>query len=1148
MRPAVHASRLLFEALEPRILYAADLSPLALAGAAHGGLDAPLQQPVLPAAAAVASSRSEIAFVDLSLPDAGTLLADLQAQREAGRAIEVVGIAADEDGLAAVSQALAARAEGSVGAVHLLSHGSDGVLQLGAARLDAASLLTRAGELAGWSGALASGADLLLYGCDFAATSQGRAVADGLAALTGADVAASSNLTGATALGGDWRLEYSSGVIDTGVATSLAAQARWMGTLATFTVTTTADSTGPNPAAGTLRWAIKQANDTPGADTITFAVDGTFSLAAGTKGDDSNANGDFDILQSVTLVGRGSDKTIIQGNGVERVFDVRGGTVVMQDLTVRGGNADQDGGGIRVRPPATLELQRVVVRDNSGSGDGAGIFNEGTLRLRDVELRDNTATGPHKGGGLHSKGTSDLLGVSVSGNVAGEGGGVWASGAVTATNATFSDNSANGKGGAIYTNDDVTLNHVTIAYNSAGGDKGGGVYFGGDGKDLGVRVANSIVALNTGGDLRGGFSSQGYNLFSDGFQIGMLMSDRWAVGAAQLALAPLADNGAPTDTHALLAASIARDAASPLSSVATDQRGQARSGRADIGAYEYVASNNAPTISAVTDRVIDEDQPLTINFTVGDAETAAAQLRVTASSGNTALVRNSGLQLGGSGANRTLTLTPVANANGGPVTITLAVSDGYDTTLTTFRLTVRPVNDAPVANDDVGYTPAGQKLVLDVLANDRDVEGDALTISSANLLGNAPGTLAIVGNKLEFTPDAAQAVPVQIEYTVRDAQGAYSNAARVTVYVAANTPPTSTAPGLVTLEEDGSVAISLDDLHYADADNHAMAGLRIDTLPTGGVLRLDGVALRAGSYVSSAQVAAGSLVYTPAADGAGAQYDSLRFSVQDALGAYAATPNELRFHVTPMNDAPELTGDGGGNASLTYVENSAPRPLFPSLQVTDVDSPTLASALVRINDGYRPGEDRLLMQAGAADIGNITARFDVADGRLELSSAGATATLAQWQAALRAVAYENTSDDPGTAARSIGLQVDDGSAQDSASNVARLQLTVQAVNDAPVLANVVLGQLTAGQPRLIDMAELLAGATDAEHDVLSAGSLVLTSGRGTLLSLGGGRWQFTADADASGSFRFSFDVSDGQATVAGSADLTVTAAPVPGCS
>ena len=65
----------------------------------------------------------------------------------------------------------------------------------------------------------------------------------------------------------------------------------------------------------------------------------------------------------------------------------------------------------------------------------------------------------------------------------------------------------------------------------------------------------------------------------------------------------------------------------------------------------------------VTDRVIDEDQPLTINFTVGDAETAAAQLRVTASSGNTALVRNSDLQLDGSSANRTLTLTPTHTRN-----------------------------------------------------------------------------------------------------------------------------------------------------------------------------------------------------------------------------------------------------------------------------------------------------------------------------------------------------------------------------------------------------------------------------------------------------------------------------------------------------
>ncbi|MFN6997731.1 MAG: tandem-95 repeat protein, partial [Aquincola tertiaricarbonis] len=1017
-------------------------------------------------------------------------------------------------------------------------HGSAGALQLGAATLDAQALLQRAGELAGWSQALAPGADLLLYGCDFAATDAGRAMVQGLAALTGADVAASTNATGSATAGADWRLEYRSGAIDTGVAASLAAQARWQGTLATYTVTSTADAPSANAPAGTLRWAIQQANDNPGGDTIVFAIDGVFAMAAGAKGDDSASNGDLDIAGNLTLVGRGVHNTVIEGNGEDRVFDVRSGTVVMQDLTVRGGGGNGDGVGLRVRPAGDLTLQRVVVSDHAGKANGAGIYNEGDLTLRNTELRDNTASG-HKGGGLYNRGTATLVASTVAGNGATDGGGIYTTGELTATSSTFSDNSASGKGGALYATGNVLLDHVTIAFNSAGGaDRGGGVYFGGDDDDDGVRVGNSIVVQNTGGDLRGGFSSRGFNMFSDSRAGGMYLSDRASTTPAQAGLAPLGDNGGGTRTHALLSTSLARDAASTGSTVATDQRGLARAGRADIGAYEFIPSNSAPTIAPVADKSTPEDVPLAFAFTIGDAETAAALLTVTASSSNAALVRASDLVLGGSGANRTLTIRPQANASG-TATITLAVSDGSGSTLTTFLLTVGPVNDAPVAVGDVATTPAGQTVRVDVLANDRDVEGHALTLVAASV-NSAHGVASVVGNQVEFTPNAGVTGLVEVRYTLRDALGAdAADVGILQVSVGANAPPASTAPATVALPEDGQAVITRDHLNYADADGHALAGLRIDALPGAGRLTLAGAEVRVGMLVSAAQLDAGELVYAAEADAHGTGYASLRFSVQDALGAYATTPGEVRFDVLAQNDAPVLGSHGSGAAGLDFIENAAPLPVFGTLGLQDVDSTTLASAQVRIGDGYRAGEDELLLAAGSADIGNITARFDAATGSLQLESAGGTATLAQWQAALRAVAYRNGSDTPDTGTRSISLQVNDGGASDAQSNVLRTLLTPQAVNDAPVVATVPLGPLMAGGTRLITAAELLAAASDADHDLLSAGQLVLSSGSGTLVHLGGGQWQFTADAGAHGALRFSFEVSDGQASVSGMAELTV---------
>ena len=269
--------RPVLEEFEPRILYSADFAPAVLAGVSLPG---PSDQRLLQAQETPAASPAalEIAFIDVSLPDAQRLIDDLQAQRNAGRTIEIVRIDAGEDGISRISQTLDGRTD--IGAVHVLSHGSDGALQLGSVTLDAATLLARAGELAQWSSALTHDADLLLYGCDVAQTSAGRQFVNNLGTLTGADVTASTDLTGAAARGANWTLEYQLGHIETTLAPSRWEQAQWQGVMATYTVTTTADSLGASPTVGSLRWAIGQANANAGTDTIVFAVNGTFSIAA----------------------------------------------------------------------------------------------------------------------------------------------------------------------------------------------------------------------------------------------------------------------------------------------------------------------------------------------------------------------------------------------------------------------------------------------------------------------------------------------------------------------------------------------------------------------------------------------------------------------------------------------------------------------------------------------------------------------------------------------------------------------------------------------------------------------------------------------------------------------------------------------------
>ena len=212
-------ARVLMETLEPRILYSADLAAVAVM--ADGDAGWAQEQRLQNTAQATTQTtdqtavRTEIAFVDLGIPEARSLVDGLLAERAAGRPIEVVTIAADEDGLAVISRTLDERqaAGETFDAVHVFSHGQSGVVELGTSTLDADSLLRRAGEIAGWGSALSAQADLMLYGCDVAAGANGLFLIEGLAALTGADVAASDDLTGSAARGGDWLLEQHTGQI-----------------------------------------------------------------------------------------------------------------------------------------------------------------------------------------------------------------------------------------------------------------------------------------------------------------------------------------------------------------------------------------------------------------------------------------------------------------------------------------------------------------------------------------------------------------------------------------------------------------------------------------------------------------------------------------------------------------------------------------------------------------------------------------------------------------------------------------------------------------------------------------------------------------------------------------------------------------------
>ena len=230
-----HALRPLVEELEPRILFSADFAPILVDAftpqaetrlLGHDGEfsnDISNQQPAQ-------QTRYEVVFIDQRVDDYALIVADIQKQNTDDRSIEIVLLDAERDGIAQISSFLNERRE--IDVIHIISHGQDGAVNLGSGQLNFDSLRQNADAIKQWSNALNEAADILIYGCELAATTDGQSLVNALAKLTGADVAASDDLTGYADLGGDYDLEYASGRIEGRVAFSAEAQQSWRYVLA----------------------------------------------------------------------------------------------------------------------------------------------------------------------------------------------------------------------------------------------------------------------------------------------------------------------------------------------------------------------------------------------------------------------------------------------------------------------------------------------------------------------------------------------------------------------------------------------------------------------------------------------------------------------------------------------------------------------------------------------------------------------------------------------------------------------------------------------------------------------------------------------------------------------------------------------------
>ena len=190
-----------FEEVEPRILFSAD--GIAAAGTVVAEDEAPALEanlePVADARNGTESEssgveheaplavRHELVFVDTDTPDYQNLIDELSASGDASRQLDIVLLDNTRDGITQITEILADYQD--LDAVHILSHGENGAVDLGATQLASQDVDRHAEAIRSWSAAFASDGDILIYGCNLAEGDDGRTLVNQLAALTGTDVA-----------------------------------------------------------------------------------------------------------------------------------------------------------------------------------------------------------------------------------------------------------------------------------------------------------------------------------------------------------------------------------------------------------------------------------------------------------------------------------------------------------------------------------------------------------------------------------------------------------------------------------------------------------------------------------------------------------------------------------------------------------------------------------------------------------------------------------------------------------------------------------------------------------------------------------------------------------------------------------------------
>jgi uncharacterized delta-60 repeat protein len=321
-------------------------------------------------------------------------------------------------------------------------------------------------------------------------------------------------------------------------------------------------------------------------------------------------------------------------------------------------------------------------------------------------------------------------------------------------------------------------------------------------------------------------------------------------------------------------------------------------------------------------------------FTIAE-DSSATQLNVLANDtdadGDTITLFNVNSTLGSASiVNGQIEYTPPANFSGQTV-LTYSITDGYENgspgekdSTASVTIIVTPVNDAPVANADLAtINEDAIALLIDVLANDSDIDGDSLILSEVSA---DSGTALIIENQIQYTPAPNANGVATVTYSIKDAQDANATSTLSITILPINDAPVATAD-TATMDEDAA-PITINVLaNDSDVDGDSL------------------VISNATADVGAVSVVNNQVQYTPAANANGVA--TVTYTASDNNGGTANST--VAITINPINDAPVATAD-----TATMDEDAAPITIDVLANDSDVDG------------------DSLVISTASADVGTAT--------------------------------------------------------------------------------------------------------------------------------------------------------------------------------